>query len=71
MSSSSDDFVNGIKLRGDGSVDDNSGSDIYGDDFDDDLSGSSLDDRLDGRGGKRHIERAARFGSPAWRPGIG
>ena len=37
MSSSSDDFVNGIKLRGDGSVDDNSGSDIYGDDLDNDL----------------------------------
>lgn len=52
MSSSSDDFVNGIKLRGDGSVDDNSGSDIYGDDLDNDLRGDSLDDRLDGRGGR-------------------
>ena len=69
MSSSSDDFVNGIKLRGDGSVDDNSGSDIYGDDFDDDLSGSSLDDRLDGRGG-RDILRG-RQGSDRLRGGQG
>jgi hypothetical protein len=52
VTNSFDDFVNGIKLRGDGSVDDNSGSDIYGDDLYNDLSGTSLDDLLEGKGGR-------------------